>query len=143
MDTCQQNKDVIRRLIEEVVNTGDFRRLDEFVSPECVETNGPVRIHIGLAGMAEHLRAVRSTFPDLRLTIERQIAEGEWVATQMTIRGTHAGVWLEMKPTGRELVISAVNVDRIVDGRIVEHGGAADMLEALFDAGALQPAERV
>ncbi len=80
---------------------------------------------------------VRQTFPDLQLTVDRQIAEGDWVVTCVTARGTHVGAWIGIAPTGRRVEITAVNVDRVVGGHIVEHGGAANMLEALLSIGAV------
>lgn len=140
MNTTERNKRIVRRLIEEVVNTGNVALLADLVSADCVETDGKVRIVSGVTGMAEHVRAVRATYPDLVVTIERQIAEGEWVASVITARGTHRGEWLGMSPSGRTLVFTGVNVDRIVDGKLVEHGGAANMLEPLLEAGSLKPA---
>ncbi len=134
-----ENKSLVRRFIEEVVNTGDVSRIDRFVSPDCVETDGKVRVESGLDGMAQHVLGVRETYADLHVSVERQIAEGEWVATCVTARGTHRGSWLGMRPTGKPVVMTGVNVDRVVDGRIVEHGGAANMLDALLEIGAVQP----
>jgi predicted ester cyclase len=139
MTQIERNKLVIRRFIEEVVNTGDASRIAEIVSADCVETDGMVRIVSGVAGMAEHIRAVRTVYRDLFLTIQLQVAEGEWVATVIKARGTHAGEWLGMAPTGKTLVFTGVNVDRVVDGKIVEHGGAANMLGPFLDAGSLRP----
>lgn len=133
------NKLLVRRFLEDVVNTGNVDTMADFVSSDCVETDGKVRIVSGVAGMQEHVRGVRRTFPDLHLTVERQIAEGEWVVTQVTARGTHRGEWLGIRPTGQPVVITVVNVDRVVDGRIVEHGGAANMLDALLEIGAVRP----
>jgi len=135
-----ENKELIHKFIVEVVNTGDVDRVADFVSPDSVETDGKVRVVTGIAGMADHIRGVRATYPDLQLTVERQIAEDDWVATQITARGTHRGEWLGIRPTGRQLVFTGVNVDRIGSGRIVEHGGAANMLEPLLEAGTLRPA---
>jgi len=140
VNQTEQNKQIVRRLIEEVVNTGNVALLADLVSADCVETDGKVRIVSGVTGMAEHVRAVRATYPDLVVTIERQIAEGEWVASVITARGTHAGEWLGMTPSGKTLVFAGVNVDRIIDGKLVEHGGAANMLEPLLEAGSLAPA---
>jgi predicted ester cyclase len=67
------------------------------------------------------------------------VAEGEWVATQITARGTHSGEWLGIAPTGKRLVFTGVNVDRIVNGLMIEHGGAANMLDTLLEAGAVCP----
>lgn len=131
-------KRLVRRFYEEVVGTGDVDRVPEFVAEECVETDGLTRVESGIDGMREHVRGVRAVYPDLRITVDRQIAEGEWVATLITARGTHRGSWLGMKPTGRPLVFTGVNVDRVVGGRIVEHGGAANMLLPFLEAGAIR-----
>ncbi len=65
-------------------------------------------------------------------------AEGEWVVTRVTMRGTHRGEWLGMTPTGKAVAMCAVNVDRVVGGRIVEHGGAANLLGPLLEIGAVR-----
>jgi predicted ester cyclase len=134
----KENKDLVRRFYEEILNTGTVAGLAEFISPECVEVSGRVRVVVGVEGMARHVTGVRDTYPDLHLTVERQIAEGDWVVTQITARGTHRGSWLGMKPTGRLLEFTVVNVDRVEHGRIVEHGGAANMLEPFLEAGAIK-----
>ncbi len=136
------SKTVVRRFLEEVANTGDVARVPEFVSPDCRASNDPTSPVDGIEAMRAHLLGVRTTFPDLHLEVEQQIAEGEWVATRVTATGTHLGMWLGMRPTGRRVAITAVNLDRVVDGRIVEHGGAANMLEALLAIGAVRPVGR-
>ena len=137
------NRDLVRRWYEEVVNTGDVTRVAEFIAPEYVEVHQNVRHPVGPEGAREHVLGVRRTYPDLHLTVERQIAEGEWVATQVTARGTHLGVWLGMRPTGKRVEITGVNVDRVVGGRIVEHGGAANVFEALLGIGSVRVADPV
>jgi predicted ester cyclase len=134
----EANKRLLRQFYEDVVSTGDVDRVAEFVAVECVETDGLTRVNRGIEGMVEHVRGVRAVYPDLRITVDRQIAEGEWVASLITARGTHQGEWLGMKPTGRTLVFTGVNVDHVVDGRIVEHGGAANMLLPFLEAGAIR-----
>ena len=54
------------------------------------------------------------------------------------MRGTHRGEWHGIKPTGKPVEVSAVNIDRVVNGRIVEHGGAANLLGPLLEIGAIQ-----
>jgi len=134
----EENKRLVRRFYEEVINTGRVEAIAAFIAPDCVETDGKVRIVSGIQGMTSHVLAVREIYPDLSLTIEHQIAEDDWVVTMVTARGTHRGTWLGMKPTGRSLVFTGVNVDKVRDSRIVEHGGAANMLEPLLEAGALR-----
>lgn len=136
--SLEANKEITRRFYEEVVSTGTVERVAEFVAPDCVEVDGQSRVVSGIEGMMEHVRGVRAVYPDLRITVDRQIAEGEWVASIITARGTHEGEWIGMKPTGRSLVFTGVNVDRVVNGRIVEHGGAANLLLPFLEAGAIR-----
>ncbi len=138
--STEENKRLVRRFYEEVVSTGDLERVAEFVARDCVENRDEGPVESGVEGMTAHLKGVREVYADLRITVERQIAEGEWVVSVITARGTHRGEWLGIRPTGRKLAFSGVNVDRVVDGRIVEHGGAANLLLPLLEAGALRPA---
>ena len=136
--SIEENKLLLRRYYEEVVNTGDVDRVGEFVSPDYVEVYNNVRHPVGLEGAKEHILGVRETYPDLHLTIEQQIAEGDWVVTRVTMRGTHKGVWLGMRPTGKKVEMTAVNIDKVVGGLIVEHGGAANVFEPLLEIGAIK-----
>jgi predicted ester cyclase len=136
--SLEDNKQVIRRYIEEVINTGNVDHIEEIVSSEYTEVLDGTRHPIGIEGAKQHILGVRQTYPDLHLTIERQIAEGEWVATCLTARGTHEGVWLGIKPTGKKVAYTGVNINRVVDGKIVEHGGAANLFGPLLEIGAIQ-----
>lgn len=136
--SIETNKEVVRRFIEEIVNTGDVSNIEDIVSADYVEVFANQAYPVGIEGAKEHVVGVRRTYPDLRLTIELQIGEGEWVATRITAKGTHAGEWMGMRPTGKALEFTGVNLDRVVDGKIVEHGGSADLLMPLLDAGAVR-----
>jgi predicted ester cyclase len=138
MSTTEKNKLLIRRYIEEVVNTGNVDDLASFISPNYIESHDPTGQSSGLEGAKKHILGVRETYPDLHVAVEQQIAEGDWVVSRITARGTHLGTWLGMKPTGKKVEITGVNIDRVVDGRIVEHGGAANLLGPLLEIGAVQ-----
>jgi predicted ester cyclase len=118
-------KALVRRYIEEVVNTGNLDRVSDFVAAGDVES------------AKAHIRGVRTTYPDLHVTVISQIAEGDHVATRVIARGTHVGLYCGIKPTNKPISIDGVNIDQIRDGKIVEHWGAANHLEALFENGAL------
>jgi len=133
-----ENKEIIRRYLEEVVNTGKVDKIEKFISPDYVEVYEGKRYPLGIKGAREHILGVRQTYPDLKVTVEQQIAEGERVATSIVAQGTHRGVWMGIKPTGQVITFTGVNIDRVVGGKIVEHGGAANMLEPLLAAGAIR-----
>jgi predicted ester cyclase len=135
---ANDNKKVVRKYIEEVINTGDVGEINKFVSADYTEVFEGKRYPIGIQGAKEHILGVRQTYPDLTLTIDRQIADGDYVATCITAQGTHSGHWLGIKPTGKMVTYTGVNIDKVVDGRIVEHGGAANMLGPLIEIGAVR-----
>jgi len=133
MVSCAKN--IVRRYLEEVVNTGDLERVQEFVDSNYIDHNDPAGS--GIEGAKRHIRGVRSTWGDLKVTIDEQIEEGDLVVTRCTGRGTHSGRWLGITPTNKPVTIHAVNIDRISNGKIVEHRGVADTFQALFAIGAL------
>ena len=138
----RDNKEIVRRYYEEIVNTGSVDRIDEFISPDYVEVHEGIRHATGIGGAKEHVLGVRRTSPDLNLKIEQQIAEGEWVVSRVLMQGTQEGEWMGIQPTGQAVTIRAVNIDRIVEDRIIEHGGAANILEPLSRIGAIQIVEK-
>ena len=136
--SLKKNKKLISKYINEIINTGNVDLIDNFIAPDYSEIHDGKRYPIGIDGATEHILGVRKTYPDLKLTIDNQIAEGEWVATCITAIGTHKGEWSGIKPTGKILKYTGVNIDRIKNGKIIEHGGAANMLNPLLEAGAIK-----
>lgn len=133
------NKSIVRRYIEDIENTGDVLNIGKYIAEDYEEVHDGVRYKIGIKGAKEHILGVRQVFPDLKLTIERQISEGDWVATIYSVTGTFQKDWeiLGLKSTGKQITFTGVNVDRIVDGKIIEHGGAANLLGPLLNTGAI------
>ncbi len=136
--SLEANKQLVRRFYEEIINELKLDVIPEVVGEEYTEVMDGGRYEVGLEGAKEHAVGVRETYPDLHLVIDRQIAEGEWVVSCVTATGTHSGEWMGMAPTGRHVTLTAVNVDRVVDGKLVEHGGAANMLGPLLEIGAIR-----
>jgi predicted ester cyclase len=136
--SVEANKKLVESFINTIINTGDVDEIEKFISYDYVEVHDGVGHPVGIEGAKQHVLGVRKTYPDLHLTIDQQIGEGPWVATCITARGTHLGIWLDIKPTGKPVVFTGVNINKIVDGRIVEHGGAANMLFPLLEIGAIK-----
>lgn len=136
--SAEKNKKLIRSYIEEVINTGNVELMEKFISPNYVEVHEGKRYEVGIQGAKDHIVGVRETYPDLTLTVDQQIAEGDWVATCITAKGTHKGSWLGMKPTGKQVSFTGVNIEKIENGKITEHGGAANLLLQLLEIGAIQ-----
>ena len=97
----------------------NFRNNIKSMVIKLTEIHEGKKYPIGIEGAKEHIIGVRQTYPDLHLTIDNQIAEGEWVATCIKARGTHKGVCLNIKPTGKILTYTGVNVNRVINGLLV------------------------
>ena len=101
------NKEIIRRFVEEIENTGDVTNIAKFIAKDYVEVYEGVRHRIGIQGAIDHVLGVRRVYPDLKLTIENQISEGEWVVTTYSATGTFENEWFGMKPTSKSTIFSA------------------------------------
>jgi len=116
----ETNKSLARRLIEEAVNKGNLSVVDEILSPDYVYREPTVGEKRGRAGYREVVTMYRNAFPDIKVTIEEQIAEGDRVVTRFTGTGTHRGELFGTAPTGKRVSVLGVVVDRIVNGKLVE-----------------------
>jgi steroid delta-isomerase-like uncharacterized protein len=131
------NKALIRRFYEEVESKGRLELVDEMFAPTFVDTGHPER-GTGPESVKAHVREMRMRFPDLTVTVDQLIAEGDWVAARLTSRGTHLGAFAGLQPTGRAVTWAGVGLRRIVDGHIVEQWTKYDMLGLLRQLGALR-----
>lgn len=134
------NKEKIKKFYEQVTSNHLIDEVCEYVSDTCTVRIGEQAIPVGIEGMKQHMAAVRKTYPDLKMTITRQYCDGNYVISEFLMEGTHKGEWLGMKPTGKKICITGVDIDKVVHGKIVEHGGAANTFDALFEAGIICPA---
>lgn len=91
---------------------------------------GEKPILVGIGSMKEHIEATKQTYPDYRMKIIKPFCDGEYAISEFIMEGTHKGEWIEIKPTGKRLVYTGVNFNKIFDGLTVEHGGAVNTFEA-------------
>ena len=83
---------------------------------------------------------MREAFPNIQRTLEEMVSEGDKVAARFTMRGTHQGQFFGVPPTGREIVVQALNLYHLSDGKLIEEHGHPDMLDLLQQIGALPAA---
>jgi steroid delta-isomerase-like uncharacterized protein len=115
------NKNVVRRLFEEVWNKGNLPVTDELFAPNYAHHDSSTP-DVGRGPESERKRATlyRTAFPDLRLTIEDIIAEGETVTARWSCRGTHNGEFSGTAPTGKQFTISGISIARFANGKMAE-----------------------
>lgn len=126
------NKTMIRNFYENIVSNNLIDQIDKYVSADCTARTGETTIPIGLEGMIQHVVDVRKTYPDLKIRIIRQHADKDFVISEIITEATHLGEWLGIKPSGRKLMFTGVNIDRVIDNKIVEHGGAANIFDTFW-----------
>ncbi len=139
--STEENKALARREIEEIFNAkGNLdAAAQEIYAPNYISHqpagNEDLR---GLEAIKQFAAGLRRAFPDLQITIEDQIAEGDKVVTRLTSRGTHRGELWGIAPTGREAEVSSVSTNRIEGGKIVEHWTCADRLGMMQQLGVIE-----
>lgn len=133
------NKELIKYFYEEVVSNHLMSEVSEFVSKNCTVRMGEEIYPVGIEGMKQHLIDVRKTYPDYKMTITRQYEDADYIISEFVMEGTHKGAWLGIKPTNKKLAFTGVDIDKVKDGKIVEHGGAVNTFETLFAEKMIQP----
>ena len=118
IDTTERNKAVVRDVHDALVQ-GDF---------------SVIEAHPGLAPMRGWFPAYLRAFPDTRTVTEDLVAEGDWVAYRLVNRGTHAGEWRGVPPTGNELEFEIAGMYRLEAGMIVEAHGHANLGDVMSQA---------
>jgi steroid delta-isomerase-like uncharacterized protein len=129
--SAEENKASIRRYVEEAWNKGNVDIMDELMAAHYSRHMAISAPPLTREGQKQRILGFRRAFPDLCLTIEDMIAEGEKVSFRLTLRGTHQGEFMRVPPTGKQIEVGAVDVARFEDGKVVEQWGQTDMLGLL------------
>ncbi len=138
--SVEQNKTVIRRLIEEVWNQGNLDAIEELHSPQLVDHSAPPERPPGAEGIRQFVSSLREPFPDFQVNIEHLIAEDDMVVLHWKTSGTHRGEYLGVPATGKRLTSHGVNIFRMENSRIAEDWGVSDDLGVLQQLGVLPTA---
>lgn len=133
----ERNKAIARSEFE-VWSTGELDRLDAMVAPDVVH-HDPYDPHAaaGLQGLKRTIELNRAAFPDMRIEIEDQVAEGDKVVTRWVATMTHEGHLGGTAPTGRRVTLTGTTIERFEDGKVVESWRSMDILGLLRQIGAL------
>lgn len=128
----EENRNLVRRYIEEGMNAGDESVIAEVFAADYVNHQRHPGQAEGREGLVEGQRLFRNAFPDFRLTIEDMVAEGDLVAARMTGEGHHSGgVFMGIEPTGDAFRSGIMAFFRVAEGKIVERWAQDDRAELL------------
>jgi predicted ester cyclase len=135
--TGEENKLVIRRFVDEVINDQNVDAIDTLVADDFVEHvpfpgQGP-----GRPGLKHAIELFLGAFPDIRWTLDEQVAEWDMVVSRFTWTGTHRGPFLGIEPTGRRVRVWGVVIDAVRGGKLAESRILMDSLGLMQQLGAI------
>jgi len=134
--SLEENKVIIRKMIE-AVNKQNLALLDELVAPDFVY-HMPVQQIQGLEVMKQGVMEEIQSFPDLHVTIEDIMAEGEKVCVRLRETATHKATFRGLAPTGKKLTYTAITIWRIVEGKVIEGWGVYDQMDFFKQLGVIE-----
>jgi predicted ester cyclase len=108
--------------------------------PQCRPSHSPAcGDSPGYEGFKDLAFAYRAAFPDIMLTIDDMVAVGDTVAVRFTTKGTNAGLFTEVPPTGKRITMTNIEIFRISDEKIMEVWGEVDLLRVMQQLGTAKP----
>ena len=126
--TTQENKELIRRLIEEIWNGHDLEKAREYLGGDQIDE------------FIEHVRQFITAFPDAQVTIEDLIAEGDKVVARLLVSGTNTGPFAGQPPTGKQVQFRSFRIYQIAGGKIIDTWAMQDRLGLMEQLGLVQSA---
>jgi steroid delta-isomerase-like uncharacterized protein len=120
--------------IYEAINTGNLALLEKFVAPDYVEHSEGFE---GVEAFRQQITAFRAAFPDLHVSIDDLLTDGDRFASRTTVTGTHTGDLMGMPATGQRISVEAVDIGRIENGQATERWGGLNMYSMLTQLGVI------
>jgi predicted ester cyclase len=133
----EQYKTAARNFIEKGLNQKDLSAFDTYFSFELIDHALPPGLPSGLEGRKMFGSALLAAFPDLHVHLEDLIADGEKLVIRYSVHGTHNGELMGIPPTGKEVSIAGIAIDRFEDSQSVEHWEIIDQLSLMQQLGVI------
>ena len=137
MSTTEDNKAVVSRFVEEVINQNRMDRADDLVVEDFVELDPLPSQRQGREGLKEVVGMMRAAFPDIHWVVEEMVAEGETVASRFTWSGTHRGEFVGVPATGRRVVVKGMVIDELAGGKMSKSRILMDSLGMMQQLGVM------
>jgi steroid delta-isomerase-like uncharacterized protein len=138
--SAEENKEKMRRVLEEAFGQGKVEVIDEVLHSEfvCYDPNSEAGEVRGADTIKGEIGYFRNAFPDFFWRVEDQVAEGDKVTSRYTLGGTHQGEFFGVAGTGKRIEITGINIDRFDEsGKLVEEWPEYDLLGAMRQMGAI------
>jgi steroid delta-isomerase-like uncharacterized protein len=134
--STEQNKSTVSRLIEEGYNKHNFKLLDEIFAKDSI-SHDPSQPNLGRGpdGARESMQLYTTAFPDSKIVIEREVAEGDYVVQHLRTSGTHTGPLGPIPATGKKTNVTGVIISKLQGGKVVETWSLWDQLSLMQQLG--------
>lgn len=133
----EQRKNAVRRLIERGFNGQNLSEFDRYFAANMVAHHLPPGVPVGVEGTKANAAMFLAAFPNLDVTIEELLCDGDYTVLRWSARGNQTGVLMGMPPTGRQIDISGIAIDRWDGECAVEHWENIDLYGMLVQLGAI------
>lgn len=134
------NKETARKLIEIGWNQGNMKVFEDATAADAKYHDPTVpNAPLGAAAQTEQVRMYRAAFPDLKMTVDQIIADGDYVVLRFTSRGTHTGALLGAAPTQRKVTDTGIVISRFANGKIAETWANWDAAGLMQQIGVMPP----
>lgn len=133
--TNEKYLELVRQLFEDAFNAGNMALVDEAVAPNYVDHSTFAAPAPGVEGFKLRITNLRKTFPDGTFTVDEIFAHADKVVFRWTFRGKDTGGFMGREPTQRSVTVAGINIERLAEGKIVEHWSAPDNLGMLQQLG--------
>jgi predicted ester cyclase len=134
--SSEQNKALVRRIFEEGINQNKPEVFDELIAPNYVNYNFPAPAP-GLEGFKMVIGMFLSAFPDMQVTLEDELADGDKVITRGYFAGTHQGDFQGIPPTGKQVKVKYIDIWRVENGKLVENWVQMDQVGMMQQLGVI------
>jgi steroid delta-isomerase-like uncharacterized protein len=131
----EENKAVVRRA-NEAMGSGDSGTLEALLADDVVEHEVFPGLEPTKEGVLKFFKIMREAFPDLTMTADDMISEGDRVFVRGTMAGTHRGEFMGMPGTGKRIKVAYADFMRIENGKFAEHWGVTDTAALMEQLGA-------
>jgi steroid delta-isomerase-like uncharacterized protein len=134
-----ENEALLRRWFEEVWNKGRVDVIDEMMTADCIAHGLGDKQTVGPAAFKAFHAQFRGAFPDIKITVEDVVSQGDRAAVRLTIEATHGGDHLGVPASGKRVTTAAMSFVRCRNGQIAEGWNVVDMLGTMQQIGAIPP----
>ena len=133
--SAEENKAIVRSYLDEAWTRRNVNIIDELMAPDYARYLPGQDKPLDREAQKQRIAGFLKAMPDMVFIVDDLFAEGDRVVFRVTLRGTHQGAFMGVAPGGKQLTVTAIDIARLENGKIVDHWGQMDMLGLMRQLG--------